>query len=202
MSVVYSAPSTDSLAEIRDALVAAINLEPGYLAVAGAGNSLAIVSTGGTLAGAQAVVTRSGSAGEVNNPAPDAAVVTLTGAPVQGATWSVTVDGFAASVLVTPTVDTVEEIAQALAAQINGNFGLTHEAVATGGQLMIVKKDGATPLAVGTLSITGGAIPGSGLVAVPGTVGVAPGSGEIIIVPVSVCHHVSTIGHRRLPIIS
>ena len=89
-----------------------------------------------------------------------------------------TVDGFVASVLVTPTIDTVEEIAQALAAQINGNFGLTHEAVATGGQLMIAKKDGTTPLAVGTLSITGGAIPGSGLVAGVSSTVFAPASGS------------------------
>ena len=45
-------------------------------------------------------------------------------------------------------------------------------------------------------------MPGSGRVAVPGIVGVAPGSGEIMIAPVSVCHHVSTIGHFSLPIIS
>ena len=68
--------------------------------------------------------------------------------------------------------------AQALAAQINGNFGLTHEAVATGGQLMIAKKDGTTPLAVGTLSITGGAIPGSGLVAGVSSTVFAPASGS------------------------
>ena len=43
-------------------------------------------------------------------------------------------------------------------------------------------------------------IPGRGSVAVPGTVGVAPGRGEIIIPPVSVCHQVSTIGQRPLPI--
>ena len=33
-------------------------------------------------------------------------------------------------------------------------------------------------------------------VAEPGLVGVRPGSGEIMIEPVSVCHQVSTIGHR------
>ena len=35
---------------------------------------------------------------------------------------------------------------------------------------------------------------------VPGLVGVTPGSGVIIIAPVSVCHHVSTIGQRSPPI--
>src|SRR4051812_37020740 len=44
------------------------------------------------------------------------------------------------------------------------------------------------------------ATPGSGFVAEPGLVGVAPGTGEIIVHPVSVCHHVSTIGQRSLPI--
>src|SRR5262249_23318072 len=45
-----------------------------------------------------------------------------------------------------------------------------------------------------------GTMPGSGRVAEPGTVGVAPGSGEIMMAPVSVCHQVSTIGQRSLPI--
>src|SRR6516165_12830705 len=42
--------------------------------------------------------------------------------------------------------------------------------------------------------------PGSGRVAEPGLVGVSPGSGEIMMAPVSVCHHVSTTGHRSPPI--
>src|SRR4029453_7414524 len=43
--------------------------------------------------------------------------------------------------------------------------------------------------------------PGKGRVQEPGLVGVAPGSGEIMIAPVSVCHHVWTIGHRPPPMI-
>src|SRR5262249_7801002 len=50
--------------------------------------------------------------------------------------------------------------------------------------------------------ITSASIPGKGFVAEPGLVGVAPGIGVIMIAPVSVCHQVSTIGHRSLPIIS
>jgi hypothetical protein len=46
---------------------------------------------------------------------------------------------------------------------------------------------------------TSATTPGSGRVAEPGFVGVAPGSGAIMIAPVSVCHHVSTIGHRPPP---
>src|SRR3954452_17448917 len=44
------------------------------------------------------------------------------------------------------------------------------------------------------------ATPGSGLVAEPGLVGVAPGRGEIIVDPVSVCHQVSIMGQRSFPI--
>ena len=36
-------------------------------------------------------------------------------------------------------------------------------------------------------------------VAEPGFNGVTPGSGVMVIAPVSVCHHVSTIGQRFLP---
>jgi acetyl-CoA synthetase len=45
-------------------------------------------------------------------------------------------------------------------------------------------------------------MPGSGFVHEPGFVVVAPGSGEIIAAPVSVCHQVSTIGHRSPPMTS
>src|SRR4051794_33444103 len=43
-------------------------------------------------------------------------------------------------------------------------------------------------------------IPGSGIVHEPGFVAVVAGSGEIRMAPVSVCHHVSTIGQRPPPI--
>src|SRR5205807_777117 len=52
------------------------------------------------------------------------------------------------------------------------------------------------------LSTTSAITPGSGLVAEPGLVAMAPGSGEIMIIPVSVCHQVSTMGQRFLPIMS
>ncbi len=42
--------------------------------------------------------------------------------------------------------------------------------------------------------------PGNGCVAEPGLVAVMPGSGVIMMPPVSVCHHVSTIGQRSAPI--
>ena len=43
---------------------------------------------------------------------------------------------------------------------------------------------------------------GTGRIADPGFVAVTPGSGAIMVAPVSVCHQVSTIGHRPPPILS
>src|ERR1700734_3715481 len=48
-------------------------------------------------------------------------------------------------------------------------------------------------------STTAASTPKNGSVAEPGLVGVAPGKGAIMWQPVSVCHHVSTIGHFLLP---
>jgi hypothetical protein len=45
-------------------------------------------------------------------------------------------------------------------------------------------------------------MPGSGSVQEPGLVGTAPGSGAIMLAPVSVCHQVSTMGQRPPPITS
>ena len=42
-------------------------------------------------------------------------------------------------------------------------------------------------------------MPGSGACAEPGLAAVTPGSGEIMIAPVSVCHQVSTTGVRSPP---
>ena len=42
-------------------------------------------------------------------------------------------------------------------------------------------------------------MPGNGMVAEPGFVVVMPGRGVIMIPPVSVCHHVSTMGQRSPP---
>src|SRR4051794_14284871 len=50
-----------------------------------------------------------------------------------------------------------------------------------------------------SLSTTSAPTPGSGRVADPGFVSVTPGSGLIMIAPVSVCHHVSTTGQRSPP---
>ena len=48
-------------------------------------------------------------------------------------------------------------------------------------------------------STTCAEMPGSGRIAEPGLVSVTPGSGAIMIAPVSVCHQVSTIGQRSAP---
>ena len=45
-------------------------------------------------------------------------------------------------------------------------------------------------------------MPGNGRVAEPGLVATAPGSGVIMMPPVSVCHQVSTIGQRSPPMCS
>ena len=45
-------------------------------------------------------------------------------------------------------------------------------------------------------------MPGKGIVADPGLVVTTPGSGVIMIPPVSVCHQVSTIGQRLPPMCS
>ena len=45
-------------------------------------------------------------------------------------------------------------------------------------------------------------MPGNGNVALPGFVAVTPGSGVIMIMPVSVCHQVSTIGTVPRPMCS
>src|SRR6202163_2254216 len=47
-----------------------------------------------------------------------------------------------------------------------------------------------------------GTTPKNGRVADPGFVAIAPGIGVIMMEPVSVCHHVSTIGQRLWPITS
>ena len=67
-------------------------------------------------------------------------------------------------------------------------------ALAAGDVLMMRRLDRP---ARSTMSAT---TPGRGLVADPGLVGIAPGKGAIMIMPVSVCHQVSTIGQRPLPI--
>src|SRR6266849_776798 len=51
-------------------------------------------------------------------------------------------------------------------------------------------------------STTSAFTPGNGKVALPGLVVVRPGSGVMRIIPVSVIHHVSTMGHRPPPIVS
>src|SRR2546423_5088963 len=48
-------------------------------------------------------------------------------------------------------------------------------------------------------STTAADTPGNGRVAEPGFAAVAPGNGEIRMPPVSVCHHVSTMGQRPSP---
>src|SRR5690606_7625470 len=73
--------------------------------------------------------------------------------------------------------------------------------IAGHGRLMTRNPPWLEPTDVPSRVTTSTTIPGSGRVADPGFVGVAPGSGEIMIAPVSVCHHVSTTGQRSPPIV-
>src|SRR5688572_24814640 len=50
-------------------------------------------------------------------------------------------------------------------------------------------------------SSTAASMPKNGSVALPGLVSIAPGSGEIMAAPVSVCHQVSMMGQFLLPMV-
>src|SRR5262245_18741713 len=67
------------------------------------------------------------------------------------------------------------------------------------GRFTTRKPPSLTPTDFPERSTTSAIMPGSGRVAEPGLVGTAPGIGEIITAPVSVCHQVSTIGQRSAP---
>ena len=62
-----------------------------------------------------------------------------------------------------------------------------------------VRKPPPSSTTLPCLSTTPASTPGNGLVADPGLVSVIPGSGVIMMWPVSVCHQVSTIGQRSPP---
>ena len=64
----------------------------------------------------------------------------------------------------------------------------------------IARYPALTRLPASSLSDT--EMPGKGRVALPGVVAVTPGSGVIIIPPVSVCHQVSMMGQRPAPMVS
>src|SRR5512146_3414209 len=72
------------------------------------------------------------------------------------------------------------------------------------GQGCLITRNPPEPSGTGLPSnvTTSATTPGKGSVAEPGLVGIAPGSGVIMIMPVSVCHHVSTTGQRFAPITS
>ena len=62
-------------------------------------------------------------------------------------------------------------------------------------RLPLVAPCSSTPLS----STSAGSMPKNGKLAEPGLSAVAPGSGVIMMPPVSVCHQVSTIGQRLSP---
>src|ERR1043165_9322360 len=65
--------------------------------------------------------------------------------------------------------------------------------------LMIARYPPPTSIFFPFSSRIAASMPGNGFVAEPGFVGTMPGSGVIMIAPVSVCHHVSTTGQRSPP---
>src|SRR2546425_8788717 len=67
------------------------------------------------------------------------------------------------------------------------------------GRLITRNPPGFAPTGFPCRSTTSMTIPGKGRVADPGLVGTAPGTGDTMMAPVSVCHHVSTIGQRSRP---
>src|ERR1700722_13194342 len=72
------------------------------------------------------------------------------------------------------------------------------------GQGRLMTRNPPDPSGTGLPSMVtiSGTTPGNGRVADPGLVAIAPGSGVSMMCPVSVCHHVSTIGQRLPPMIS
>src|SRR5438094_8657011 len=67
------------------------------------------------------------------------------------------------------------------------------------GRVSVRNPPPGTPTRSPALSTISAPIPGSGNVALPGLRVVTPGSGLIMMAPVSVCHQVSTTGHRSPP---
>jgi len=161
-----------SRAQFATALAFKVNATAGFLAVGTtAPDSFVIVSTNGAaLAGVTAAVTRPDSVGSINTTTVNARVLNLNGTPINGAVWSVTVDGYNAAVTVgrdqviiegrLQVVDSVGAIAARLAQLINANRASTHGAVAAGAQLTIVRHDG-NALVVGTPAISNGGTAGT-----------------------------------------
>ena len=67
------------------------------------------------------------------------------------------------------------------------------------GAVITRKPPSSLPTDVPSCLMTSAETPGSAFMAAPGLVAVIPGRGLIKIPPVSVCHQVSTIGHRPPP---
>ena len=70
------------------------------------------------------------------------------------------------------------------------------------GQGLRMTRSPPWPAGTGSPSLvtTSGTTPKNGRVTEPGLAGIAPGMGAIRMEPVSVCHQVSTMGQRSLPI--
>jgi Ca2+-binding RTX toxin-like protein len=145
-----------TLAQFAAALAFKANALAGFVAVGTSDlNKILIASTGAPLGDITALVTRPGTVGTVNTPSQDAKVLTLTGAPIAGATWSVTFDTSNVATAVVDGDDTTADVALKLAQFINSNFATNYVATASGQQVMIVRQV-AGALTINALSITDG----------------------------------------------
>src|SRR6185436_5745057 len=95
-----------------------------------------------------------------------ASSVLLEGTPVMGETWTVSINGNAAttySVVVNATIDTLEEIAAALASQIRADDGdaPTFTAATDGRALVIVNRAGTAFTTAFALTLPASQLPGA-----------------------------------------
>jgi len=147
----------DTLADIAAGLAAEINVETatyGYLAVADGADLTITGSAGFTAEGSDSLeLSLTASA--------DTHTITLTGTEVVGENWTITLDdgGIPVSFTYTVEIDTLDDIAAALADDINIYAADAFTATADGSTLVIVNRDGelfVTSLLVdATLDTTG-----------------------------------------------
>jgi Ca2+-binding RTX toxin-like protein len=135
------------------------------------------------------------------------ASVVLSGMPVSGDTWRVSIDGRPYSVVASTTLDTLAEIAAALVTAINNdNVGAAanFSAAVDGNVLVIVNRAGATFTTLFGIELAGGGVPGVLTVAatVPKTAvvtfGGTPLTGDLWTLTVAGTPYSVTIGNDYL----
>src|SRR5574341_322088 len=171
----------DTLAAIAADFVAQINADgPSDFTAAADGALVVIVNRAGTAFATSFAITlappATGTAGAaaINSTTATTSTVTLSGIPVNGETWKVTVDSQIYSLIigqsynigpVSTVIDTLDEIAGALATAINADANAADfTATSEGSTLIIIKRGGAafttsfsvtSPSATSPVSFTG-----------------------------------------------